>query len=107
MSDTGGTFDTSGLDVMALGRLNKHLDTRVRYDGAEMFNREIYTRYGTGKGIYQLKSNRTGKIRIAYKLHTSLDYTTYLEVPKLVHDTFIPNSGHVEALDPDRICTYA
>lgn len=107
MSELGGTFDTSGLDPMTLGRLNKHLDTRVRYDGVEMFNRELYTRYGTGKGIFNLKSNRTGKVRVAYKLHTSPDYMTYLEVPKLVHDTFVPNSGHVEALNTDRVCTYA
>ena len=107
MSNTGGTFDISGLDSMTAGRLNKHLDTRVRYDGVEMSNRELYTRYGTGKGSYQLKSNRTGKVKVAYKLHTSPDYTAYLEVPKLVHDTFMPNSGHVELLDPSRVCTYA
>ena len=107
MSSMGGTFDTSSLDSMTLGRLNKHLDTRVRYDGVEMFNRELYTRYGTGKGSFNVKSNRTGKTRLAYKLHTSLDYATYLEIPKLVHDTFMPNSGHVEALNPDKVCTYA
>ena len=103
----GGVLDFDGLSPMQLGKINKHLDKLVRWEGEVMTYRELYKKFAVGRHKHQsLKDvdfvkgkseNVWGPIK--YFLYTNED-GGMVDVPKMIYDAFKPNNSDPK-LDSD------
>lgn len=104
----GGVLDFDGLSPMQLGKINKHLDSKVVWEGEVMTYRELYKRFAIGKRKFQVRKDTNyvdGKPiytwgPIEYRLFIDENRGT-VKVPKMIYDAFKPTSSD-PSLNEDR-----
>jgi DNA polymerase III epsilon subunit-like protein/ribosomal protein S18 acetylase RimI-like enzyme len=104
----GGVLDFSGLSPMQLGKINKHLDSKVVWEGESMTYRELYKRFAIGKRKFQVRKDTNyvnGKPvhswgPVEYRLFIDEKRGT-IKVPKMIFDAFKPTSSD-PSLNEDR-----
>jgi hypothetical protein len=104
----GGVLDFDGLSPMQLGKINKHLDSKVFWEGESMTYRELYKRFAIGKRKFQVRKDTDyvdGKPvytwgAIEYRLFID-DNRGTVKVPKMIYDAFKPTSSD-PSLNEDR-----
>jgi hypothetical protein len=75
-------LSTAGLSARDRGRVQKHLDTLVRYMGRLHTYREVYDQHGTR---VEYHPNAT-KSADRYRLVLDTAYGAYLRIPKMIYD---------------------
>lgn len=104
----GGVLDFDGLSPMQLGKINKHLDSKVVWESEVMTYRELYKRFAIGKRKFQVRKDTDyvdGKPvyswgPIEYRLFID-ENRGMVKVPKMIYDAFKPTSSD-PSLNEDR-----
>jgi len=103
-----GTFDTSNLTPAMAGRVEAFLKKQVRYNGEVYTNRELFEKFGVDKyfnpgALLEIMDDGTKRYGTPkYGITTDPnDSKRYLEVPKIVHDAFVPGTTESEATTID------
>jgi DNA polymerase III epsilon subunit-like protein len=104
----GGVLDFDGLSPMQLGKINKHLDSKVVWEGEVMTYRELYKKFAIGKRKFQVRKDTDyvdGKPAyswgpIEYRLFID-ENRGMVKVPKMIYDAFKPTSSD-PSLNEDR-----
>ena len=92
-----GTFDTSKLTPTMAAKAEAWLNKQVRYEGEVYTNRELFEKFGIAKHfnsgalleIMDDGTQRIGKPKYGITIDPN-DPNRFLEVPKIVHDAFVP-----------------
>ena len=75
------SFDFSGLSPMETGRAEKHLNTKIRYEGKIMTNRELYSQAVSKRDIGDSKG-RPSPVLV-------FGDGSGVEVPRSIYNAFI------------------
>jgi hypothetical protein len=99
-SGIGGTFDTTGMDPKAIGKMNAAIGKPIRINGEVTTLRDFLENKSYGVTAYDVVKYDDNANPIVtgqkFGVYTDSDLRTFIEIPKMAFDAFKPNSGVVE-----------